>query len=281
MKPLSIAVALFGLVALIQPVREMNGGMTVLGIVTLIAAFTTYRSVAISSFLKIFIGIFSVETIIFGLAVVVARAGWWPKYFAAELPPELLPLTVAIFAILVYAVSRLRTVEQIMRIADRYFDAGELARARIWPFHAYELLERRIAAAMIVFLVVINQAEVAITVRLNFFNRAWFDAIQQRNETVFWEQLLFVFTPYAFLYGGDDGCRIVRAADAGAALAHLADRPFRVALASTTTITTGSAWSPVKPTTPTSVFPKTFSASSMAAMTVPIRPSACTISPSC
>ena len=77
-----------------------------------------------------------------------------------------------------------------------------MARARIWPFHAYESLERRIAAAMIVFLVVINQAEVAITVRLNFFNRAWFDAIQQRNETVFWEQLLFVFTPYAFLYVG-------------------------------------------------------------------------------
>ena len=50
MKPLSIAVALFGLVALIQPIREMNGGMTVLGIVTLIAAFTTYRSAAISSF---------------------------------------------------------------------------------------------------------------------------------------------------------------------------------------------------------------------------------------
>jgi vitamin B12/bleomycin/antimicrobial peptide transport system ATP-binding/permease protein len=202
MKPLSIAVALFGLVALIQPVKDMNAAGAVLGVVTLIAALTTYRSVAISSFLKIFVGIFSVETIIFGLAVVAARAGLWPQYFAEELPPESLPLTVAIFSILVYAVARLRTVEQIMRIADRYFDAGELARARIWPFQAYQSLERRIATAMIVFLVVINQAEVGITVRLNFFNRTWFDAIQQRNETVFWEQLLFVFTPYAFLYVG-------------------------------------------------------------------------------
>jgi vitamin B12/bleomycin/antimicrobial peptide transport system ATP-binding/permease protein len=202
MKPLSIAVALFGLVALIQPVKEMNAGMAVLGVVTLIAALTTFRSAAISSFLRIFVAIFSVETIVFGLAVVVARAGWWPAYFAEELPPDSLPLTVAIFSILVYVVSRLRTVEQIMRIADRYFDAGETAGARIWPFPAYQSLERRIAAAMIVFLVVINQAEVAITVRLNFFNRAWFDAIQQRNETVFWEQLLFVFTPYAFLYVG-------------------------------------------------------------------------------
>jgi vitamin B12/bleomycin/antimicrobial peptide transport system ATP-binding/permease protein len=202
MKPLSIAVALFGLVALIQPVKEMNAGMAVLGVVTLIAALTTFRSAAISSFLRIFVAIFSVETIVFGLAVVVARAGWWPAYFVEELPPDSLPLTVAIFSILVYVVSRLRTVEQIMRIADRYFDAGETAGARIWPFPAYQSLERRIAAAMIVFLVVINQAEVAITVRLNFFNRAWFDAIQQRNETVFWEQLLFVFTPYAFLYVG-------------------------------------------------------------------------------
>ncbi len=202
MKPLSIAVALFGVVALIQPVKDMNAAAAILGVVTLIAAFTTFRSTAISSFLKIFVGIFSVETIIFGLAVVAARAGLWPKYFAGELPPESLPLTVAIFSILVYAVSQLRTVAQIMRIADRYFDAGETARGRIWPFRAYRSLERRIAAAMIVFLVVINQAEVAITVRLNFFNRAWFDAIQHRNETVFWEQLLLVFTPYAFLYVG-------------------------------------------------------------------------------
>jgi vitamin B12/bleomycin/antimicrobial peptide transport system ATP-binding/permease protein len=202
MKPLSIAVALFGLVALIQPVRDMNAAAAVLGIVTLIAALTTFRSTTISSFLKIFVGIFSAETIIFGLAVVAVRAGLWPKYFAEELPPDSLPLTVAIFSILVYAVAHLRTVEQITRIADRYFNADESAGARIWPFPAYTALERRIAAAMVVFLVVINQVEVAVNVRLSFFTRDWFDAIQQRNETAFWHQLLLVFTPYAFLYVG-------------------------------------------------------------------------------
>ncbi len=200
MKPLSIAVALFGLVALVQPALQMNLPAALLGIVALISAVTTFRSTGISSFLKIFVGIFSTETIVFGLAVLAARAGLWPSYFAQDLPPESLPLTVAIFSILVYAVAQLPTVEQIMRIADRYFNAGETARARIWPLPAYRALERRIAVAMVVFLVVINQAEVAIIVRLNFFNRAWFDAIQQRNEAVFWEQLLLVFTPYAFLY---------------------------------------------------------------------------------
>jgi putative ATP-binding cassette transporter len=200
MKVLSIAVGLFGLVALIQPVVQANLPAALLGGVALLAAVTTYRSASISSFLKIFVGIFSTETILFGAAVVVARDGLWPHYFAAELPPESLPLTVAIFSILVYAVAQLPTVRQIMGIADRYFNATETARARIWPFPAYTALERRIAIAMVVFLVVINQAEVAIIVRLNFFNRAWFDAIQARNATVFWEQLLLVFTPYAFVY---------------------------------------------------------------------------------
>ena len=89
-------------------------------------------STRISSFLKIFVGILD-ETIIFGLAVVVVRAGIWPAYFAEEMPPDLLPLTVAIFSILVYLVAQFGTVKQIMHIADRYFNAAQPGQARIWP----------------------------------------------------------------------------------------------------------------------------------------------------
>jgi putative ATP-binding cassette transporter len=198
MRLLSIAVALVGLAALVQPALQMHPSAAFLGAVVLVCAVTTYRSSSISSFLKIFVGIFSGETLAFGLAVVAARAGFWPIAF--ETPPESLAITVAIFSILVCVVAQSPTVGQIMRIADRYFDAAEPARARIWPFASYSAQERHIAAAMVVFLVLINQAEVAITVRLNFFNRTWFDAIQNRNEAVFWQQLLFVFTPYAFTF---------------------------------------------------------------------------------
>ena len=202
MKLLSFAVALLGLAALVQPALHMNAAEALLGVVALVSAVTTFRSSGISSFLKIFVGIFSTETVVFGLGYLAGRAGLWPSYFAQILPPESLPLTVAIFSILVYVVAQFPTVGQITRIADRYFNASETARARIWPFHSYAAMERRIAIAMVIFLVVINQAEVAIIVRLNFFNRAWFDAIQTRNEPVFWEQLLLVFTPYAFIYVG-------------------------------------------------------------------------------
>ena len=202
MRPLSVAVALFGLAALVQPVMQMNIAAALLGGAVLVCAVTTFLASKISSFLKVFVSIFSTETIVFGIPVLLVRAGRWPEGFAQYLPPESLPLTVAIFSILVYAVAQIPTVGQITRIADRYFNAGETARARIWPFPAYAALERRVAIAMVVFLVVINQAEVGIIVRLNFFNRAWFDAIQNRDEAAFWYQLMLVFTPWAFLYVG-------------------------------------------------------------------------------
>src|ERR1700731_1389887 len=101
MKALSLGVALFGLLALVQPAIEGNVAGALLGVAALIAAFTTHRSAAISSFLKIFVAIFSTETIVFGLAVVAGRAGLWPLNPAC-LPPTSLPLPLAIFSILVY-----------------------------------------------------------------------------------------------------------------------------------------------------------------------------------
>jgi putative ATP-binding cassette transporter len=200
MKPLSVAVALFGLLALVQPAIEKDLSGCLLGGVALLCAVTTFRSTAISSFLKIFVGIFSAETIVFGLAVAAGRAGLWPADYAQYLPPASLPLTVAIFSILVFVMAQLDTVRQITRIADRYFNAEETGEARVWPFRPYIALERRIAVGMVVFLVILNQAEVGITLRLNFFNRDLFNAIQARDAATFWQQLLFVFTPWAFLY---------------------------------------------------------------------------------
>ena len=199
MKALSLGVALFGLLALVQPAIEGNVAGAVLGAVALMSAFTTFRSAAVSSFLKIFVAIFSIETIVFGLAAVAGRAGLWPLD-PSYLPPDSLPLTVAIFSILVYAAAQSGTVRQITRIADRYFEAGDVGQARVWPFRRFTALERRIAAAMVVVLVLLNQAEVGVLLRLSFFNRDWFNAIQARDAAAFWQQLLFVFTPWVFAY---------------------------------------------------------------------------------
>ena len=137
MKPLSVTLVLFGLLALVQPARQLDLQGALLGSVVLLCAATTFRSTAISSFLKIFVGIFSTETIVFGLAVLAGRAEFWPADYAEYLPPASLPLTVAIFSILVYLVAQSGMVGQIMRIADRYFNAEEAGSARVWPFRPF------------------------------------------------------------------------------------------------------------------------------------------------
>jgi vitamin B12/bleomycin/antimicrobial peptide transport system ATP-binding/permease protein len=200
MKPLSLAIALFGLLALVQPAIDADLSGALLGVVVLVCAFTTFRSAAISSFLKIFVGIFSTETIVFGVPMLAGSAGLWPAEYATYRPPESLPLTVAIFSILVYLVARSGAVAQIMRIADRYFEASETGRARVWPFPSYTAPERRIAVAMVILLVLISQAEVGVIVRLNFFNRDLFNAVQNHDSATFWRQLVVVFAPWATVY---------------------------------------------------------------------------------
>jgi len=66
MKSLSVTLVLFGVLALLQPARQLDLPGALLGVVVLLCAATTFRSTAISSFLKIFVGIFSTS----------CRVGW-------------------------------------------------------------------------------------------------------------------------------------------------------------------------------------------------------------
>jgi vitamin B12/bleomycin/antimicrobial peptide transport system ATP-binding/permease protein len=203
MKNLSFGVAAIGLLAVAFGLKAGDGWEIGLGISALICAVTTYLSAGISSYLKIFAGIFSIETIVSGLLAVVIKADLWPVAFADYQPPDAslntFPITVAMFSILTYAVSHIGVVLQITRIADLYYEATERGRARAWPFPAYAALERRIAVGMVVFLVLINQIQVVIGVRLSFFSRDWFNAIQNKDEAAFWHILLWVFLPWAFI----------------------------------------------------------------------------------
>jgi hypothetical protein len=97
----------------------------VLRLRVLLCAAVTFRSRAISSFLKIFVCIFSTETIVFGLAVLAGRAGLWPADYAEYLPPELLPQTVAIFSILVYLVAQFGKPGARVGIVDAFAPTSE------------------------------------------------------------------------------------------------------------------------------------------------------------
>jgi putative ATP-binding cassette transporter len=198
MKILSFGVAAFGLFALVLGLNSGDMWEVGLGVCALLCAVTTYLSAWISSYLKIFAAIFSIETIVFGLLVAANKAGLWPAAYADYTLPNPLPITVAVFSILTYVLAQVPVVRQMTRIADLYYEATERGQARVWPLPPYTALERRIAVAMVVFLVLLNQVQVGMTLRLNFFSRDWFNAIQTKDEAAFWQLLLFVFTPWAF-----------------------------------------------------------------------------------
>src|SRR5262245_30549853 len=99
MKTLSVSVALCGVVALLLAMTGQDASMAAFGAAALICSLTTNRAPAISSFLRIFVAIFSTETVVFGLAMLAARAGLWPAAYAHYTLPESLALTVAIFSI--------------------------------------------------------------------------------------------------------------------------------------------------------------------------------------
>lgn len=197
---LAVLVGLFSAAAAAAGLKTGDNIVLVLAGAGVLCAFTTYRSRRISTFLQIFAAIFAAETVIFGAIFLVAETGLWPSSLEDYEFPESLPLTVAIFGILVYAISFIPVVRSMTRIADRYFDSSDETRARIWPFPAFAAPERRVAIAMVILLVVINQAQVGMNLRLSFFNRDWFNAIQNKDEATFWSQLFTVFTPWAFLF---------------------------------------------------------------------------------
>ena len=206
MRTLSICLALLGLAALVQGLIDPDHAGALFGVVVLLCAATTFGARGISTFLKIFVGIFSIETIVFGVPVLADRFGLWPAGLAlltlgvGNKPFQSVPLTEAIFSIVVYLLARSNMVGQVMHIADRYFNADTVGRAQIWPFRPFTALECRIAVALVVALVLMNQVQVGVVVRINFFNRDIFNAFQQGDASAFWHQLLFVFTPWLFVY---------------------------------------------------------------------------------
>lgn len=198
MKSLALGVALLAALAFLEAIQAADPSRMALGAAALGCAAATFRSRSMSTFLKILLGIFAIETIAFGLAFLAAREGLWPAETSAYSPPQWLPVTTAIFSMLIYASAHLGVVQQVMQIADRYFNDHD-TRTQLWLFRHHMVREQTVATAMLVALVILSQAEVAITVRLNFFLGDWFNSIQNRDQTAFWHQIALVFVPYALV----------------------------------------------------------------------------------
>ena len=160
-------------------------------------AAVTWRAEGISRFLRIFSTIFALEYAVTGLAFLAAIKGWWPAGLSELQAPLSLPITFAVFGLIVWLISHIGVIRQITAIADTFFLSREIREVSFGPFGKRRMSESAIGIALITTLVVINQLQVGISVRLSFFNRDWFDAIQKKDEAAFWSLLLTVFCFWA------------------------------------------------------------------------------------
>ncbi len=195
-----LSLAVFAVLALVIGAYEEDGMTLMIGGASALAAVASMPSWRLSTFLTILADLFAVETVLFGIADLVALLGYWPHAYEEYELPRYLPLATAIFVIVIFAVSHIPVVRKMMRIADPFFAARTPISIRPWPLPPMIVRQSLYARINVFFLILINQFQVAVSLRFNFWQRDFGNAIQVADEAhrvAFWYQLMVVFVPLA------------------------------------------------------------------------------------
>lgn len=195
----SIAAGLIGL-ALLGLQLSGTGVSVLLPLAVLGLAAALFLARDIAKFLKVFILVLAgVEGILVALSLAQVFDAV-PEVLINYVPPASMPVGATIFAFVIYGVSRIPVIRTIMRIADRYFASDAPAEIEVPLIGIVRSTEGRIGTALLVFLLLINLGQVALSVRLNFFSRDMFNALQEKDGGAFWYQLFWVFVPLASVF---------------------------------------------------------------------------------
>ena len=195
-----LSLALFAVLALVVGAYEEDGMTLLIGVASGLAAVAALPRWRLSTFLTLLCDLFAIETVLFGLADLAALLGYWPRSLEEYQLPTYLPLATALFILAIFAVSHFRLVRKMMTIADPFFAARTPISIRPLPARPIILRQDLYARINVFFLILINQFQVALALRFNFFQRDFGNAIQVADEAhrvAFWYQLMFVFVPIA------------------------------------------------------------------------------------
>ncbi|MGA8713332.1 MAG: hypothetical protein WB647_09960 [Roseiarcus sp.] len=105
-----LSLAVFAVLALVIGAYEEDGMTLMIGGASALAAVASMPSWRLSTFLTILADLFAIETVLFGIADLVALLGYWPHAYEEYELPRYLPLATAIFVIVIFAVSHIPLV---------------------------------------------------------------------------------------------------------------------------------------------------------------------------
>ncbi len=192
----------FAVLALGVGLYDRDGMTLFLAFAAALGAAASWPGVRIPTFLKIMSELFAIETVLFGLISLAEVTRLWPASWSLYAPPRYLPVATALFVVALTLLSWIPFVQRMTRLADPFFDATTPISLRPLLLGRRIMSQRAYGRACIVFLILINQFEVALGVRLNYFQMAFGNAIQVPDEAhrvAFWHQLIEVFTPLAII----------------------------------------------------------------------------------
>ena len=195
-----LSLAGFAILALLIGGYREDGMTLLIALASGLAAVASLPRWRMSTFLTLLCDLFAIETVLFGLGDLLALIGYWPQSLEEYELPRYLPLATALFILSIFAVSHFRLVRRMMRIADPFFAARTPISIRPWPGRPVILRQDVYARLNVFFLILINQFQVALALRFNFFQRDFGNAIQVADEAhrvAFWYQLMVVFVPLA------------------------------------------------------------------------------------
>lgn len=123
-----------------------------------------------------------------------------PEFIRGITPPPLTGFTAAAFGLFALALARIPVIAKIFSIADPYFETEDRLPIKLPFFGTVMARERWVAYVLLGIIILINLVQVAISVRLNAWQRDFGDALQNQNGPEFWRQLYEVWVPWvAFL----------------------------------------------------------------------------------
>jgi putative ATP-binding cassette transporter len=93
-----------------------------------------------------------------------------------------------------------QAILQIWKLLYPYFVTRDVTTVRLWPLPAFQVQERWVALSLAITVIAIEFGQVAINVRLSYFNRDWFNAIQAKDAATFWTLLFTVFCFWAAIF---------------------------------------------------------------------------------
>lgn len=196
MRHLAFAVGALSLLALALTLSGMNANVpayvAVAGIALAAGMLMPSQIGAFGRFFIVFYGLGFLGLVALFLAQPVL-----PAAIQNITPPPLTGFTAAAFGLLAIGLGRIPVVANIFSIADPYFETRDRLPIRLPFFGTVTAPEKWIAYTLLGVIIIINLAQVGISVRLSFWGRDWLDAIQNKNAPEFWRQLYEVWMPWA------------------------------------------------------------------------------------